>query len=70
MRPAALDLNPTTDYIPGIPPSVTEGCLISVSRCWGGERWPEGSVGDAALSFPAGGPSRIVLARQPRAEGP
>ena len=36
------------------PAPVREGCLISVSRCWGGERWPGRGVGDAAqIPLPA-----------------
>ena len=48
----------------------SEGCLISVSRRGAGSGGREGSVGDAAQSFPPGGPSRAVPACQPHVAGP
>ena len=54
-------------YIP-IPSHSSEGRLISVVRCWGGERWPVG-VSEIRRNKPIGGPSRLVPARLPRATG-
>ena len=45
-----------------------EGRLISVVRCWGGERWLVG-VSEIRRNKPISGPSRLVPARQPRVTG-
>ena len=42
--------------------------MISVVRCWGGERWLAG-VSEIRRNKPASGPSRLVPARLPRATG-
>ena len=42
--------------------------MISVVRCWGGERWPVG-VSEIRRNKPIGGPSRLVPMRLPRITG-
>ena len=47
---------------------ICEGRLISVVRCWGGERWLVGAL-EMRRKHPVSGPSRLVPARQPRVAG-
>ncbi len=49
---------------------MTEGRLIKRLLTRGGRWWPVGGAGDAAPIIPAGGPSRLVPAREPRVAGP
>ena len=42
--------------------------MISVVRCWGGERWLVGAL-EMRRKHPISGPSRLVPMRQPRITG-
>ena len=46
----------------------TEGRLISVVRCWGGERWLIGAL-EMRRKHPVSGPSRFVPACKPHGHG-
>ena len=47
---------------------IYEGRLISVVRCWGGERWPV-EASEMRRNDPISGPGRLVPMRQPRITG-
>ena len=57
---------PRTIYTPSRPNC--EGRLISVVRCWGGERWLDGAL-EMRRKHPFSGPSRLVPAHTPCATG-
>ncbi len=54
-----LDINPILGLHAPYPVPSNEGRLISVVRCWGGERWLVG-VSEIRRNKPISGPSRLV----------
>jgi hypothetical protein len=56
-----LDYDPMVGLYIAHPVPSHEGRLISVVRCWGGERWLAG-VSEIRRNKPISGPSRVVVA--------